>query len=1029
MRFPSKLLLAVFLTASAAFGEITCIATLSPINEDYPTVPSTELLRPRNSVVRVFSDGIHIATYNLLPNLIGNGYVMIIKNGDPYTDDIITNPSGYYPADTADRIIDSICPGGVTAGQTGGVPIAQASRQAATSAPTGQAADRFLIADFNNDGYPDTAAVASGYVQVTLYGAGHKTLSTQRYNYPTGFGSVLVAADFNGDGILDLAATVVTSAPPAFVAVFLGKGDGTFANAVMYPAGPNPSTLVAADFNGDGKPDLAIASQNATGFPTGTVAVLLGRGDGTFAPMVSYPLGLYPVSMIAVDLNGDGRSDLAILDCHFGVINDLLTVMVANSDGTFRTPTTGVSTGTLFGVLAYTDLNHDGKTDLLIADEQGSSLTVMLGNGDTTFQPPIAYLSAAQPNSVGVIPLADGNTALLTGDAATGLVVMSFANSAGRIRSPVIQTVGTKPANILTADLNRDGKPDIVIIDKTGNFVNVILNSGHGKFANPVSYAVTGTPIAGAIADLNGDGNPDIVVTTTSGVEVLLGKDDGTFSASQVTAIAGAAFSGLQGLAVGDFNGDGKPDVAVVIVTTGEVAILLGSGTGGFTQVAGPTLPAAQQPFGLASVDLNGDGKSDLIAGYNVTTPGGTAGLSGRIAVMLGKGAGAFQAASTITLSTVMWTLSVGDVNKDGRPDLIVGVLGANGFAINIFRQNSDGTFHDSLVIDTVTAVASFTLTDLNGDGNVDLVVGDCCGLTEASYMLGNGDGTFQPEVLFPSGPSPGQIAAADFDGDGKPDFAIAGFANGHGTLVLMKNMFSSVGTATVLSSANGNATAIAPGSLASAFGSNLATSVAGSTGVPRPPAYGGTFVSILDSKGVTTAAPLVYVAPTQVNFLVPATIATGAAVVAITSGDGSKSVANVQIAAVAPGVFTLNGTGLAAAVVLRVAADETQTSQQVYSVNSGGAIVANPIDLGAATDTVYLVLFGTGFQAAGTGGVTVSVGGVNLPVLYAGPQGFYDGLDQTNFVLPRSLAGKGQVTIQLAANGITANATNVTIR
>jgi uncharacterized protein (TIGR03437 family) len=244
-----------------------------------------------------------------------------------------------------------------------------------------------------------------------------------------------------------------------------------------------------------------------------------------------------------------------------------------------------------------------------------------------------------------------------------------------------------------------------------------------------------------------------------------------------------------------------------------------------------------------------------------------------------------------------------------------------------------------------------------------------------------------------------------------------------------MKNMFSSVGTATVLSSANGNATAIAPGSLASAFGSNLATSVAGSTGVPRPPTYGGTSVSILDSKGVTTAAPLVYVAPSQVNFLVPATIATGAAVVAITSGDGSKSVANVQIAAVAPGVFTLNGTGLAAAVVLRVAADETQTSQQVYSVNSGGAIVANPIDLGAATDTVYLVLFGTGFQAAGTGGVTVSVGGVNLPVLYAGPQGFYDGLDQTNFVLPRSLAGKGQVTIQLAANGITANATNVTIR
>jgi uncharacterized protein (TIGR03437 family) len=165
------------------------------------------------------------------------------------------------------------------------------------------------------------------------------------------------------------------------------------------------------------------------------------------------------------------------------------------------------------------------------------------------------------------------------------------------------------------------------------------------------------------------------------------------------------------------------------------------------------------------------------------------------------------------------------------------------------------------------------------------------------------------------------------------------------------------------------------------------------------------------------------------VNFEVPPAAAIGAAQATITSGDGTKSTAVVNIEPVAPGVFELNSGGLAAADVIVYHADGTYTAENVYAVDSSGAIVASPVSLGSATDQAYLVLFGTGFQAAGTAGVKVSIAGNSVPVKYAGPQGGFVGLDQANVLLPVSLAGKGNVTIGLTANGLAANTVNITIQ
>jgi uncharacterized protein (TIGR03437 family) len=234
--------------------------------------------------------------------------------------------------------------------------------------------------------------------------------------------------------------------------------------------------------------------------------------------------------------------------------------------------------------------------------------------------------------------------------------------------------------------------------------------------------------------------------------------------------------------------------------------------------------------------------------------------------------------------------------------------------------------------------------------------------------------------------------------------------------------------TATIVSAANSTATAVAPGSLATAYGTDLASGKAGGTSLPLPTSFGGTSISILDSSGTPWLAPLLYVIPTQVNFEVPPRAATGPAQATVTSGDGTRSVANIQIATVAPAVFELNSAGLAAAYVTLYHADGSQTVEQVYKV-SAGAVVASPVSLGSTTDQAYLFLFGTGFQAAGTGGVKASIAGSDVPVSFAGSQGGFAGLDQANIPLPASFAGKGNVTIQLTANGVAANPVNITIQ
>ena len=188
-----------------------------------------------------------------------------------------------------------------------------------------------------------------------------------------------MAADFNGDGHTDLAVVSDPESGGGTVVVYLGHGDGTFGPGAPYPAGYFPFYLTAGDFNGDGKADLAVSVFASQVNTPGTVDVLIGKGDGTFATAVPYTVGLAPATIVADDFTGDGIPDLVVLDAETGITNKVW-ILPGKGDGTFLSPVS-TPTGTNAGYLQYADFDHDGNLDLLLADQLASSMVLMLGKG------------------------------------------------------------------------------------------------------------------------------------------------------------------------------------------------------------------------------------------------------------------------------------------------------------------------------------------------------------------------------------------------------------------------------------------------------------------------------------------------------------------------------------------------------------------------------------------------------------------------------------------------------------------------
>ena len=751
---------------------------------------------------------------------------------------------------------------------------------AATPIAVGTTPVAIASADLNHDGVLDFVTADSGSNTVTVMlgdGAGNFSAALGSPHTLAASPNSVAIGDLDHNGAPDLAV-----ANGSNVSVLLGAGDGTFSAPVNWPAGPFASSVVMADFNKDGIMDLAVANA----FNTGTVSVLLGNGSGTFKPPVAYTLpggGPSAWSLAVGDFNRDGNPDIAVAD----VSNNVIDILIGKGDGTFTTVVAGNLPPNILpsiaGGLAVGDFNHDGKPDLAVTN--GNQVSFLLGNGDGTFQAPVSFPGSTSGSLLGAgLAVGDLNAdgkddIVVANNVSSGAASVLLNNSGSNLPSKNNIGAGTNPNAIATGDFNEDGRSDLAIVNSGSNNITVELGNGDGTFGSPQSITVGNKPVAIAAGHLTSSGHLDLaVVNNTDGtVNILLGDGHGNFAGppNGIPAVLIVDASPTS-IVMEDLNHDGKLDLAISYAQTQTVTIFFGNGDGSFqpkiTYVAppGPISTSAMRasaatgvsigPRMIAAADFTGNGNKDLA----VVRP-----FSDSVTVLFNDGTGHFPTTASYNVNTLPLGVAAGDFHGTGKADIAVLNTGAS--SITLLANDGTGKFPNQSTFATGTTPLSIIALDFNGDGKIDLAWVNS-GDNSVTLLPGKGDGTFNTnaEETVAAGTVPYDMVIGSFTGGGTNDLAVANNTSNNVSIILNLGA-NAVSTVSSANPAVYNTPLV--------FNSSVSGTVSG-TGIPK-----GT-ITYLDGSSVLGTANLSGAG--QTTFQVPVTLTVGAhAIHASYSGDG----------------------------------------------------------------------------------------------------------------------------------------------
>ena len=639
--------------------------------------------------------------------------------------------------------------------------------------PANDYSQGILARDFNGDGKMDIAFTAPQLNQiVVLPGNGNGTFGTPIVTSTTLAPSFMQTADVNGDGKLDV---VIVDQSNNMVSVLFGKGDGTFQGEADYVlGGTNPQDLAVADVNGDGHPDIVVGDYDSE-----TVNILLNDGTGKFAPAAGSPfsVGMQVLGLEVADFNGDGKPDIATAG--FGACSpgpSTIRVSLGNGDGTFQPPLkeqciTGYAPARHYSDNQPIDLNGDGKFDIVFGDVANNEIDVGLGNGDGTFTLAV-YVASQGPVGAGI--------SFVDGDGAQDIAVADFNGDGLLDLLATVSGRGNRQGGISLLPAVRPGgfaAPGVFQGGSSGNYHGVTVGdfTGDGKLD---------------VAVLGGEGNG-------GSASILLGNGDGTFGPATTTPGCNCSGEFYDWLDSASFRANGILDL-LILATDGVQAgppprVIVQYGVGDGTFGGESQIYAASgggdpyfYPVGAAIGDLNGDGKPDIVV--MSAYPGAN---FARLYVFVNNGSGGFGAPIIIELGAQTSNsydkgVTIGDFNGDGKPDLMVHTVDLSNIEhIWFIPGNGDGTFQAPVdrgsYGDAAQGIVRYFGVDMNGDGKLDLVG---LGLGHAIYVsFGNGDGTFQAAKEYSADQGfLTDMAVADFDQDGKPDVAVVGLCCGGNT-------------------------------------------------------------------------------------------------------------------------------------------------------------------------------------------------------------------------------------------------------